>query len=299
MDIKQLRFLDALAQEGHFSRAAARCHISQPTLSLRIRQLEEELGVPLIFRGNRFEGLTPEGERVLIWARRVLSNYEGLYQDIALLKGKLHGTLRLGIIPSALPYVAQLTGPYLAQHKNVSIVSESHSSLEINQLMEKFSIDIGLTYQEKINVENSASLELYRESYMLLVPEDEYFADRDGVTWEEAAKLPLCLLSNGMHNRWIIDDAFARVGCSVNPQVQSNSILTLYSHVRMGGWATIAPTTHVQLAGIPDGIRSLPLTEPDVYNKIGLVWRDTSPLSPLIQSFLEIAKSNLSVNTEV
>lgn len=298
MDIKQLRFLDALAQEKHFSRAATACFVSQPTLSLRIRQLEDELGVPLIYRGNRFEGLTPEGERVLAWARRVLANYEGLYQDISLIKGKLHGTLRLGVIPSALPYVAQLTSPYLEQHKNVSIISLSHSASEINQQIEEFSIDIGLTYLSMIREENTSQLELYQESYIALVPEGRFFADRDTTTWREAASLPLCLLSRGMHNRWIIEDAFAQAGCTVEPQVQSNSILTLYSHVRMGSWATIAPNLHVQLAGIPKGIKVLPLVEPEIKNAIGLVWRNSSPLSPLIQSFLDIATQNTANNSD-
>ena len=298
MDIKQLRFLDALAQEKHFSRAAAACFVSQPTLSLRIRQLEDELGVPLIYRGNRFEGLTPEGERVLAWARRVISNYEGLYQDIDLIKGQLSGSLRLGVIPSALPYVAQLTSPFLDQHKNVSIVSLSRSAVEINHQLEDFSIDIGLTYLAKARQENTSHVELYQESYVALVPNEEFFPGRDTMTWREAATLPLCLLSSDMHNRWIIENTFEQLGCKVDPQVQSNSILTLYSHVRMGNWATIAPDIHVQLAGIPKGIRVLPLTDPHIINPIGLIWRDASPLSPMIQSFLDVATQNSSFDSD-
>src|SRR5256885_13028489 len=83
MDIRQLQYLAALAREKHFTRAAAACNITQPTLSGRIRQLEQELGVPIIERGQRYHGLTPEGERVLAWARTILANWQSMQQDLA------------------------------------------------------------------------------------------------------------------------------------------------------------------------------------------------------------------------
>ncbi len=294
MDIKQLRFLDALAQEKHFGRAAAACFISQPTLSLRIRQLEDELGVPLIYRGNRFQGLTPEGEKVLAWARRVLMNYEGLYQDVALIKGKLDGNLRLGIVPSALPFAAQLTTPFLAKYRKVSVISTSHTADEITQMLEGFMLDMGIAYLSSTLPENICSMELYQESYVVLVPADEYFPGRTEISWREAATLPLCLLTKGMHNRWIIEDAFAQSGCVVEPQLQSNSIMTLYTHVRAGYWATIAPSFHAKLVGIPEGVRALKLTQPHVEHPVGLLWRDTDPLSPLIEAFRLVAEERLT-----
>ena len=84
MDIRQLQYLIALAREKHFTRAALACHVSQPTLSGRIRQLEQELGVPIVERGQRFHGLTPDGERVLRWANAILDNWTSLQHEIAL-----------------------------------------------------------------------------------------------------------------------------------------------------------------------------------------------------------------------
>src|SRR5436189_5898554 len=78
MDIRQLQYLAALAREKHFTRAAQACNITQPTLSGRIRQLEQELGVPIVERGQRYIGLTPEGERVLKWAHLILDNWQSL-----------------------------------------------------------------------------------------------------------------------------------------------------------------------------------------------------------------------------
>ena len=288
MDIKQLRFLDALAKEKHFSRAAEACFVSQPTLSLRLKQLEDELGVPLIYRGNRFEGITPEGKRVLLWARRLLHNYDSLYQDVALIKGKLHGTLRLGVIPSALPYASELTIPFLKKHKNVSIQIESYCATIIHQKLEKFSLDLGIIYLTKEMPENTEKHKLYQEFYVALLPENDLFIDKQTLTWKEAATLPLCLLSKNMNNRKIIEDAFTKVGCTVEPQMESNSLLTLYNHVKTGNWAAIASSLHVELTGIPKEVRALELTDPIIKNPVGLVWHHTSPLSPLVQEFLNI-----------
>src|SRR5262249_43691079 len=99
MDIRQLQYLAALAREKHFTRAAKACSVTQPTLSGRIRQLEQELGVPIVERGQRFHGLTPEGERVLNWANAILDNWSSLQQDIACLRnasGALTGHLAIG-----------------------------------------------------------------------------------------------------------------------------------------------------------------------------------------------------------
>ena len=86
MDIRQLQYLVALAREKHFTRAAKECGVTQPTLSGRIRQLEQELGVPIVERGQRFHGLTPEGQRVVTWANTILDNWASLQQDIAALR---------------------------------------------------------------------------------------------------------------------------------------------------------------------------------------------------------------------
>jgi DNA-binding transcriptional LysR family regulator len=93
MDIKQLKFLVALDETHHFGHAAARCHITQPTLSMRLRKLVQ--------RGQRFEGFTEAGLRVLAWARSLLAAQDGLYAEAAACRGKLIGTLRLGVVPLA------------------------------------------------------------------------------------------------------------------------------------------------------------------------------------------------------
>ena len=94
----------AIAHEKHFGRAAEACGVTQPTLSAGIKQLEETLGVMLVRRGSRFLGFTNEGERVLEWARRIVSDARGLRQDVEALKRGLTGHLRIAAIPTAFPW---------------------------------------------------------------------------------------------------------------------------------------------------------------------------------------------------
>ena len=118
--IDKLEFIIALARERHFGNAAEACGVSQPTLSAGIKQLEDSFGVLLVQRGSRFQGFTPEGERVLDWARRIVGDTRAMHQEIDALKRGLAGHIRIAAIPTALAMVAILTTPYRAKHPDVS-----------------------------------------------------------------------------------------------------------------------------------------------------------------------------------
>ena len=117
--IDKLDFILALAREQHFGRAAEACGVTQPTLSAGVKQLEEQMGVLLVNRGSRFQGFTPEGERVLDWARRIVGDTRAMREEINALRHGLSGQLRIAAIPTALAMVAALTTPYRERHPNV------------------------------------------------------------------------------------------------------------------------------------------------------------------------------------
>src|SRR3712207_4383091 len=129
--IDKLEYLIALARERHFGRAADLCGVTQPTLSAGLKQLEAKLRTLLVQRGSRYQGLTPEGERVLEWALRIVSDARQMRQDITLLRKGLAGHLLLALIPTALPMVPELTTPYRERHPNVRFTVLSRTSLEI------------------------------------------------------------------------------------------------------------------------------------------------------------------------
>ncbi|BCB76806.1 LysR family transcriptional regulator [Phytohabitans flavus] len=286
MFLRQLEYLTALAREGHFGRAAAACWVSQPTLSDGIRKLEAEFGVAVVRRGHRFEGLTPEGERLLAWARRLLADRDQLMAEFGRTSHQgLTGRLRLGAVPASLPPVSLLTGPFSALHPGTSLTVLSLTSAEIQRRLAAFELDAGLTYLTGEPLTGFRTMPLYRERYVLLTSQDGEFTDRAEVGWAEVAELPLCLLTPDMQNRRILDGLFRRAGVSVTPRMETNSVSTLCSHVRSGGWASVIPQAWLGLLGVPPGTRVLPLVEPTATSTVGLVVLDRDP-QPLMTSAL-------------
>jgi DNA-binding transcriptional LysR family regulator len=297
MDIRQLQYLVALARERHFTRAAQACHVTQPTLSGRIRQLEQELGVPIVERGQRFHGLTPHGERVLAWAQVILDNWSSLQQEIASLRsaaGALVGHLSIGVIPSALPMAALITKAIQARHPSVEMTVLSQSSVEILRNLEDFSIDVGLTYLDNEPIEGMRAETIYTERYSLLVRADHELAHRSSVTWTEAGQQPLCLLTADMQNRRIVDRAFRAANSRPVPRLETNSVINLCANVRLMGLASVIPEYFLDVIGPIADVRAVPLTEPGVEHAVGLVAVDRDPLSPLVVAAFECAKETVT-----
>jgi DNA-binding transcriptional LysR family regulator len=280
MLMRQLEYLVALAREQHFGRAAAACHVSQPALSTAIRKLEVELGTPLVRRGARYEGLTAEGERVLSWAARILADRDGMHEDLGAITGGLAGRLRLGVIPTALPATARLTVPFCATHPRVTVEILSLSSIEIERRILAFELDAGLTYLDNEPLRHVRTVPVYVERYVLLTPVDGPLGSARSVRWRDAADLPLCLLTGDMQNRRIVDAIFAAAGSSPVPEVETNSVTTLCSHVASGRWSSVLPGAWLDAIGVPSGTVALPLVDPDVTHQVGLVLpaRDPEPL---------------------
>jgi len=290
MVIRQLVYLAALAREKHFGRAAAACHVSQPTLSAAIRQLEAELGVPIVERGQRYKGLTAEGQRVVEWAHRIIADCDALNQDLSEMRHGLTGRLRIGAIPAALPAVSLVTTPFCLKHPRVTITILSQSSIEIQRALDSFEIDIGITYLDNEPLIRVRTQPLYRERYIFLTAESGPFAARRSLGWAEAASVPLCLLTPDMQNRRILNGVFRSVNCQPTPAIETNSVLTLCSHVRFGQWSSVMPHTFLYLFGVPNGMRAIPLVEPEPVHEIGLAIADREPAPPLARALMASAR---------
>ena len=196
-DIRNLKLLVSLSRHKHFSRAAEDCGISQPAFSARIRSIEEEFGLPLVRRGNKFMGFTREGEVMLRWARKILADVEGMRQEIDALNSNLKGKLVVGTIPTALPFAADVSAQLRRDHPNLSIEIQSLSSTQIDIRLNDYSLDAGLTYVEDADPDTIEFL--YNETYALIAPESLARRKSGTATWAEAAQLPLCLLLSLIH----------------------------------------------------------------------------------------------------
>ncbi|GAC1660176.1 MAG: LysR family transcriptional regulator [Candidatus Elarobacter sp.] len=259
MLIRQLEYLVALAAERHFAHAAERCGVSQPTLSAALRQLEDDLGTAIVERGNRFRGFTPDGEIVLHWARRMLSDEAALKQELDASRGTLKGRLHLGVIPSANAIAPPLTASFASEHPAVAIDETETTSIEILRRLSVFELDAGITYIDNEPLEHVRTLPIYDEQYVAVVPENPELACCDMVTWKQIADLPLCLMHRDMQNRRIYDAAFASVGRVADVRIEVASMMAKLAYLQTGDIATIMPRNLLPWIHAVPGLRSIPL----------------------------------------
>lgn len=289
MFIRQMSYLVALAREKHFSRAAEKCNVTQSTLSAGLKALERELDMRLVIREPRFMGLTPEGERVVEWASQIISDYESLKQDVEGLREGLKGTLRLGVIPAAMPAVAKLTAPFCAKHPHVKVDVHSMTSVQIQNALDKFEIDAGLTYLDNEPLSNVRRKQLYRERYLFVTHVDGPLAQSAAVTWRAAVDENLCLLQETMQNRRVLNNLTRSLGLNLSPTVTSDSFLAVCSHVCSGEWSSIIPHTFSYIFAGCKELALIDLIEPVHSQAIGLVASDRDPLSPLAHALMHCA----------
>lgn len=289
VDLRHLHYLVAVVRAQHFGRAARACGVSQPTLSSGIRRLESEVGFPIVRRSQRYEGLTPEGEKVLEWARRILADVGGLDAELDAMRGGLSGQLRIGAIPTSLPSVSLLTTRLTSSHPGITVAVYSLNSRQIERGLLEFELELGITYLDSEPLTGVRTQALYEERYLLLTDADGPLGAKRSVTWAEAATVPLCLLTGDMQNRRIVDGIFHEAGAEPRPTVETNSISTLIAHVRDGPWSSVLSHAWLHAFDVPLGMRVIPLVAPSTARTIGLVWPDRDPESILARALLEVA----------
>jgi DNA-binding transcriptional LysR family regulator len=287
--MQQLEYLVALAGERHFGRAAAACHVSQPTLSAAIRKLEHELDAVIVLRGHRFEGFTTEGERVVTWARRILAERDELLADIARVRGGLTATARIGAIPTAVPASPLVTSRFLARYPGATVRVEAMSSREIAQRLADFGLDAGLTYLDDETPPGTRHVRLYQERYALMAPATHPLMARAEVPWAEAAQLPLCALTTAMRNRRIIETKIAADGALFIPVVEANTIAALYAHLATLQLSSIVAHTWLQAFGVPDGLAVRPMVQHEPSPWVGLIVLDRKPNSIIAEALFTAA----------
>lgn len=291
MLLRHLRYFAALAREQHFARAAAACHVSQPTLSGAIATLEAELGALLVVRGRRFVDLTPEGRLVLDGALQLIQDEDSLLQGLERLRGGLTGVLRLGVIPAAMPIVGRLIEPFCATHPAATVEIRSLSSTAIQADLHDLKLDAGLTYLDNEPLTQVRRTPLYLERYLFATAAGSALASRAQISWREAADQRLCLLSEDMQNRRILDAVIGQQQVGFRPDVVSNSFLALLSQLRTGAWSSIVPHTFAHLFGAQREIAMIPLVKPLILQSVGLVTSDREMLPPMASAIEACARS--------
>ncbi|WP_123026669.1 LysR family transcriptional regulator [Mycolicibacterium stellerae] len=290
MLLRQLEYFVAVARERHFARAAEACYVSQPALSTAIAKLERELNVTLINRGQNFEGLTLEGERLVVWAKRLLADHHGLKAEAAALRSGISGTLRLGTGPTVSTTMAQPVAAFCALHPLAKVkVCSRLSSTELLRQLRNFELDAAIAHFGPDDQLGLTVVPLYEEQYVLLVSGEKLAPGAQTITWAQAAELPLALLTPDMRFRQFIDKAFASSGALATPQVETDSVASLYAHVATGAWASVVPHTWLRAMPVTSAARAIRLVEPEATAPISMAIHAAAPGSVAARAFLNVA----------
>ncbi len=277
MFIRQLSYLLALDKYRHFGRAAESCHVSQPALSNGIRELERELGITIVKRNRTFEGITPEGERVIQWVRQVMASLEGLRQEANLVRSVPQGHLAIGAIPTANQAATLLSAQYREILPQLTLEVTSLSTPEILRRLKAQEIQLGILYER--SVLDSADFDvmpLYAERYVLVANEQASLPRQ--LDWSEVGELPLCLLSPDMQNRQTLNKCFESVEAKPRVVLQSNDIRVLLAECQSGRAFSIMPLSALPAQYEGAGLLAHPIT-PEHAEDVCLVRlrRDTPP----------------------
>jgi DNA-binding transcriptional LysR family regulator len=288
--LRQLEYFVAVARERHFARAAESCYVSQPALSTSIAKLERELSVTLINRGQNFEGLTPEGERLVVWAKRVLAEHDALKAEAAAMRSGITATLRLGTGPTVSTTAGLPVAAFCALHPLARVkVCSRLSSTELLRQLRDFELDAAIAHFGPDDQSGLEVVPLYEEQYVLLVSGEQLVPAARTITWAEAAQLPLALLTPDMRFRQSIDKAFASSGAVAAPQVETDSVASLYAHVATGAWASVVPHTWLRAMPVTGAARAVRLVEPDTRAQISMAIHAATPGSVAARAFLNVA----------
>jgi LysR family transcriptional activator of glutamate synthase operon len=288
MELRQLRYLVALAEECHFTRAAAREHIAQPALSQQIRRLETEVGLALVERTTRRVALTDAGELLVARARRILAEVDDAHAELGTLAGVKGGRLAVGALHTMGPVdLSLLLAAFHRNHPAVELTVREQSSEELAEMLRDDEIDLAfLSVTERIQ---SHGLELHRlvtEELVAVLPPQHALADRDGVTMTELAGDAFISFRTGSRLRELLDWAGAEAGFQPRIALESNESRRIRSLVSSGLGVAILPRSDA--AGPGAAVAVTPLVEPALTRDVTLASRAKRRHSPAAQAFLAL-----------
>ncbi|MDT7522854.1 LysR substrate-binding domain-containing protein [Rhodoferax sp. TBRC 17198] len=296
--LSSLRYLVALDEHRHFARAAQACHITQPALSNALRALEEEFAVVIVRRGRTFVGFTPEGDKVLDSARRMLHEHKVLAQSLRSTVDQPAGRFVVGAVPTAVPIAARFAAMLHARHPELMPVVLSLSSSELEKRLESLSIDLALGYTERMDLRavQLTAYPQYNEHYFLLrksrTPHAFELQIAAPESWLQASEVSLCLLTSEMHNRTIVDASFAAAGCTPKVVMETNSILTMALSVVAGQVCSVMPGALVSTVRGYRELEAVPLVSPQVLTPISFMAQTAVRPSRAMEAALQLAQDS-------
>lgn len=282
MTLTELKYVLAVARERHFGRAAEACFVSQPTLSVAIKKLEEELGVTLFERGSGELSITPAGERVAEQAALIFELVDGIKDLAAEAKDDLQGSLKLGAIYTIAPYLLPELIPQLHERApHMPLLLEENYTRVLTEKLKKGELD-AMIVATPVEDPSLLALPLYEEPFVVAVPAGHAWKKKKAIASDELEQENLLLLGSGHCFRDQVLKVCPALNRSASDGLQktleSSSLETIRHMVASGMGTTVLPCTATRLHSSSDSLLAYrPFTKPAPTRVVSLAWRKSFP----------------------
>jgi len=289
MNLRDLKYLVALADHKHFGRAAAACYVSQPTLSTQIRKLEDELGVPLVERAPRRVMLTPAGREAADRARRIVAEVEQMKEAARRSQDPEAGTVRLGIFPTLAPYLLPHVIPRVRERfPQLELLLVEEKSDELLERLREGKLDAAILALPVADDQLHTEF-LFDEPFVLAVPEGHPLASHSQLSLDDLSELRLLLLEDGHCLREQALDVCRLSGALEKTEFRATSLETLRQMVAANVGVTLLPTLAVKPpVARPPNVRLLPFTGNQPSRRIAMCWRRSSAMAEFLQRLAQV-----------
>mgnify|MGYP003563629764 CR=1 FL=1 len=289
MEIHQLRYFVAAAETGNFTRAAERCHVSQPSLSSQLAKLEAELGGPLLERSRRGSSLSPRGVLFFPRAREILRQIESAHREIADFESGSGGSIRLGCLPTTGAYLLPpLLAAYRRDRPDVQILLSEGSSPILAGRLAEHEVDLAIMDQAGLT-RGLTGTELFSEPLYIALPPGHALAGRERLALSELRDQPLILMRKGHGFNRIVTDALAEAGIEPNVVYESSEIETVQALVRAGLGISIVP----KMICIHEDISYIPVEGREPRRTLLMVAREGYLMPPAARALVDLAVREL------
>jgi LysR family hydrogen peroxide-inducible transcriptional activator len=295
MNLRDLQYLVALAETGHFGEAAERCHVSQPTLSAQIKKLEEYLGVQLFERQPRNVTVTDVGRRVVDRARQVVQGAEDIREIARASRDPLTGKLRVGLIPTIAPYLLPRVASRLRTRlPDLQLMLYEHQTAPLLQKLRAGELDLAILALPA-DTAGLSTRSLFAESFVVAMPRGHRLAARKRLKPGDLAGETLLLLEDGHCLRDQALDVCGSVAVSEEQDFRATSLETLRQMVASGLGVTLLPRLAAEgpIAGAR-GVEIRPFAPPSPSRLVGAVWRSSSTREPAIEAVCDVLAAAMS-----
>lgn len=289
MNLRDLRYLVALADTRHFGKAAARCHVSQPTLSAQLKKLEEYLGVELIERQPRRVALTEVGEQLVMRARRIVDDSDELLSMARGQRDPLSGSLKLALIPTIGPYLLPQIAKQLRKHlPKLKLMLYEYQTEPLLRALRAGEIDMGILALP-VHADGVDTCKIYDEDFVIALPKGHPLSDKASVKLNELASDALLLLEDGHCMRDQALDICAHADLDEDQDYRATSLETLRQMVAAGMGVTLLPKLSTQGPfGTDKSVVIKPFPKPIPSRTVGAVWRKSSTRSAAIKAVCDV-----------